>query len=37
VQLPRLGTLRLKECGYLPISDVKILSATVSEQAEDGL
>ncbi len=37
VQLPRLGKLRLKEKGekkhYIPTSDVKILSATVSEQA----
>jgi putative transposase len=33
IQLPRLGRLRLKESGYLPISGVKILSATVSEQA----
>lgn len=33
VQLPRLGTLRLKEKKYIPTSDVKILSATVSEQA----
>jgi IS605 OrfB family transposase len=33
VQLPRLGRLRLKECGYLPTKGVKILSATVSEQA----
>ncbi len=33
IQLPRLGQLRLKECGYLPTSDVKILSATVSDQA----
>jgi putative transposase len=33
VQLPRLGTLRLKERGSLPTSGVKILSATVSEQA----
>ncbi len=33
VQLPRLGWLRLKERGYLPTSGVKILSATVSEQA----
>ncbi len=32
IQLPRLGRLRLKERGYLPISGVKILSATVSEQ-----
>jgi putative transposase len=33
IQLPRLGRLRLKERGYLPTSGVKILSATVSEQA----
>lgn len=33
VQLPRLGRLRLKERGYIPTKDVKILSATVSEQA----
>lgn len=33
IQLPRLGKLRLKESGYLPISGVKILSATVSEHA----
>lgn len=33
VQLPRLGSLRLKEHGYLPTKDVKILSATVSEHA----
>jgi IS605 OrfB family transposase len=33
VQLPRLGRLRLKEAGYLPTSGVKILSATISEQA----
>jgi putative transposase len=33
VQLPRLGRLRLKECGYLPSSEVHILSATVSERA----
>lgn len=32
LQLPRLGRLRLKERGYLPI-DAHILSATVSEQA----
>ncbi|MGB8347764.1 MAG: transposase [Ktedonobacteraceae bacterium] len=32
VQLPRLGGLRLKERGYLPVS-AKMLSATVSEQA----
>src|SRR6266516_5169305 len=33
VQLPRLGRLRLKEQDYLPVSDVHILSATVSERA----
>ena len=33
IQLPRLGRLRLKEHGYLPASGVRILSATVSEQA----
>lgn len=33
IQLPRLGRLRLKEHGYLPVSGVHILSATVSEQA----
>ncbi|HWS83909.1 MAG TPA: RNA-guided endonuclease TnpB family protein [Ktedonobacteraceae bacterium] len=36
IQLPRLGKLRLKEKGkkkYIPTSGVKILSATVSEQA----
>ena len=33
IQLPRLGCLRLKERGYLPVSGVKILSATVSERA----
>lgn len=33
IQLPRLGVLRLKERGYLPINGVKILSATVSEKA----
>lgn len=32
VQLPRLGCLRLKEQGYLPV-DAKVLSVTVSEQA----
>jgi putative transposase len=32
VQLPRLGKLKLKEAGYLPI-DAKILSASVSERA----
>jgi transposase len=36
VQLPRLGKVRLKEKGkkkYIPTSGIKILSATVSEQA----
>ena len=33
IQLPRLGRLRLKERNYLPMAGVKILSATVSEQA----
>jgi len=36
IQLPRLGRLRLKERGYLPVSGtagLKVLSATVSEQA----
>lgn len=33
IQLPRLGVLRLKECGYLPTSGVKVLRATVSEWA----
>jgi putative transposase len=33
IQLPRLGRLRLKERGYLPTGSVRILSATVGEQA----
>lgn len=33
VQLPKLGELRLKEAGYIPVLGAKILSATVSEQA----
>ncbi|HUY80027.1 MAG TPA: RNA-guided endonuclease TnpB family protein [Ktedonobacterales bacterium] len=33
IQLPRLGRVRLKERGYLPASGVKLLSASVSEQA----
>jgi len=33
IDLPRLGRLRLKECGYLPTSGVHVLSATVSEEA----
>jgi putative transposase len=33
IQVPRLGRLRLKEHSYFPVHGVKILSATVSEQA----
>ncbi len=33
IQLPRLGCLRLKERGYLPMESVHILNATVSERA----
>jgi putative transposase len=33
IQLPRLGRLRLKERGYLPVEDVHILGVTVSERA----
>jgi putative transposase len=33
IQLPRIGTMRLKEKGYLPTTGVHILSATVSESA----
>ena len=33
IDLPRLGRLRLKECGYLPTGGVQVLSATVSEEA----
>jgi len=33
VQLPKLGTIRLKEHEYLPTWGVKVLSATVSEKA----
>jgi putative transposase len=33
LQLPHLGRLRLKERGYLPVSGVHLLSATVSERA----
>jgi putative transposase len=32
IQLPRLGILRLKETGYLPIQGIHILGATVSEK-----
>jgi len=32
IQLPRLGVLRLKERGYLPVDGFRILSATVSER-----
>lgn len=33
VQLPSLGEVRLKEHGYLPVKNVRVFSATVSEQA----
>jgi putative transposase len=33
IQLPRLGSMRLKERGYLPTSGAHILSVTVSEKA----
>jgi len=33
IQLPKIGTVRLKECGYIPTWGVKVLSATVSEKA----
>ncbi len=33
IDLPRLGRLRLKECGYVPTNEVNVLSATVSEEA----
>ncbi len=33
IELPRLGRLRLKECGYVPRSSVNILAATLSEEA----
>lgn len=33
IQLPRLGVLRLKERGYLPVEGARILSATLSERA----
>ena len=33
IQLPRLGILRLKESNYLPVEDIRILNATVSESA----
>ena len=33
IDLPCLGRLRLKECGYVPTSGVHVLSATVSEEA----
>jgi putative transposase len=33
IQLPRLGRLRLKERGYLPVEGVHILNATVGERA----
>jgi len=33
IRLPRIGLVRLAEKGYLPVDDVRILSATVSESA----
>ena len=33
VQLPRLGTIRLKESNYIPTEGINILSATCSERA----
>lgn len=33
VQLPKLGLVRLKERGYIPWEDVKVLSVTISERA----
>src|SRR5260370_40302085 len=33
VQLPKIGKIQLKEKNYIPTSKVKVLSATVSEQA----
>lgn len=33
IRLPRLGWIRLKEHGYIPIEGIRILSATVSERA----
>lgn len=33
IKLPVIGWLRLKENGYLPCTDVKIMSATISERA----
>ena len=33
IQLPRIGLLRLKEHGYFPLKDAKVLSASISEKA----
>jgi len=33
IKLPRIGWIRLKEDGYLPTENVKILSANISERA----
>ena len=33
IQLPRMGKLRLKESGYLPLSGARILNATDSGKA----
>src|SRR5260370_26573739 len=32
IDLPRLGRLRLKECGYVPTSGLNVLSAPVSAE-----
>jgi len=34
IRLPRIGWVRLKENGYLPIDGAKVLSATVSQRAD---
>jgi putative transposase len=33
IRLPRIGWLKLKERGYIPVEDIHILSATISEKA----
>jgi len=33
IQLPKIGRVKLKECGYIPTWGVKVLSATLSEKA----
>lgn len=34
IKLPRIGWLRLKEHGYIPIDGIRVLSVTVSESTE---